>query len=162
MIPDACIGAELEKVKAFLSLEADLLDERRFEDWLDLFTEDAHYWVPSRAGQNNHLEEVSIFSDDRELMELRVRRLQHPSIHVQTPPSRTVRYLTNVSAHEDAGALEVTSRMLVLEYRQGEQRLVGGRCKHRLIRKGDSYKITQKRVDIVGCEGAHLPIAVPF
>lgn len=157
-----CSGEELEKVKAFLALEADLLDERRFEDWLDLFTEDAHYWVPSKPEQISHLEEVSIFSDNRELMELRVRRLRHPSIHVQTPPSRTVRYLTNVLAHEDAGALEVSSRIMVLEYRQGEQRVFGGRCRHRLIRPGEGFKIALKRVDIVNCEDPHLPMAVPF
>ena len=37
-----------QDVAEFLYREAELLDERRFEEWLDLFTEDAHYWMPLR------------------------------------------------------------------------------------------------------------------
>ncbi len=37
-----------EEIEAFLYHEAELLDERRYEEWLDLFTEDAHYFMPMR------------------------------------------------------------------------------------------------------------------
>src|SRR5262249_55241252 len=37
-----------QEVEEFLYREAELLDERRFEEWLALFTEDAHYWMPMR------------------------------------------------------------------------------------------------------------------
>ena len=30
----------------FIAREAALLDEGQFDDWLALFTEDGHYWVP--------------------------------------------------------------------------------------------------------------------
>ena len=37
-----------QEVEDFLYHEAELLDERRYEEWLDLFTEDVHYWMPMR------------------------------------------------------------------------------------------------------------------
>lgn len=37
-----------EEIEELLYREAELLDERRYEDWLDLFTEDARYWMPMR------------------------------------------------------------------------------------------------------------------
>jgi 3-phenylpropionate/cinnamic acid dioxygenase small subunit len=35
----------------FVVREARLLDQQRLEDWLDLFTEDGHYWMPVEWGQ---------------------------------------------------------------------------------------------------------------
>ncbi len=42
-----------QAIEAFLVHEARLLDERRFEDWLDLFTDDGWYWVPIEPDQDN-------------------------------------------------------------------------------------------------------------
>src|SRR3546814_11557379 len=44
---DAALAPTLkERVEDFLSYEGELLDERRFDEWLELFTEDARYWMP--------------------------------------------------------------------------------------------------------------------
>ena len=37
-----------DEIEQFLYQEAELLDERQFEDWLDLLTEDIRYWMPMR------------------------------------------------------------------------------------------------------------------
>ena len=37
-----------DEIEGFLYKEAELLDERRFEEWLDLLTEDIRYWMPMR------------------------------------------------------------------------------------------------------------------
>ena len=39
------------EIEQFLLDEADLLDERRFEEWLELMTDDVHYWMPTRANR---------------------------------------------------------------------------------------------------------------
>ena len=36
------------EVERFLAMETRLLDEQKFEDWLDLFTDDAVYRMPVR------------------------------------------------------------------------------------------------------------------
>src|SRR5215471_19972778 len=90
----AAIGcASLEE---FLIHEARLLDERRFREWMALFAEDGTYWVPAVPDQESPFNQASLFYDDRELMKTRIERLEHPRIHVQTPPSRTAHLIGNV------------------------------------------------------------------
>ena len=38
-------------IEQFLLDEADLLDERRFEEWIELMADDVHYWMPTRANR---------------------------------------------------------------------------------------------------------------
>ena len=154
--------AELE---AFLIHEALLLDQRRFGEWMALFAEDGTYWVPAVPGQQSPLDQASLFYDDRELMRTRVERLEHPRIHVQTPPSRTAHLVGSVVIEaEDAGNGEcvVGSTVIMVEYRDEQQRLFAGRQHHRLRREGTSWRIVQKRVDLINCDSAFEAMAVPI
>ncbi|MBM3526116.1 MAG: aromatic-ring-hydroxylating dioxygenase subunit beta [Alphaproteobacteria bacterium] len=155
----------IEAVAAFLYYEAELLDERRFEEWMDLFAEDGTYWVPAAPDQTDPLDHISIAYDDKTLMATRIARLRHPQIHVQTPPSRTCHMITNVrvvSIVGGSGEIEVGSNLAMFEYRLGEQRVFGARCRHRLRPNGGSYLIAMKRVDLVNCDGVFEPLAIPF
>ena len=154
--------AELE---AFLIHEALLLDQRRFGEWMALFAEDGTYWVPAVPGQQSPLDQASLFYDDRELMRTRVERLEHPRIHVQTPPSRTAHLVGNLvveSADEETGECVVGSTVIMVEYRDEQQRLFAGRQHHRLRREGTSWRIVQKRVDLINCDSAFEAMAVPI
>ncbi|NKB22110.1 MAG: aromatic-ring-hydroxylating dioxygenase subunit beta, partial [Alphaproteobacteria bacterium] len=82
-------GIDREQFEVFLIHEGRLLDDREFEAWMELFTEDGLYWVPSTQGQPDPYNQASLFFDDRTLMKTRIERLRHPRIHIQTPPSRT-------------------------------------------------------------------------
>src|ERR1043165_2206670 len=88
----------------FIQHEARLLDERRFRDWMALFAEDGTYWVPAVPNQESPFNQASLFYDDRDLMKTRIDRLEHPRIHVQTPPSRTAHLVgsTIVEAADEA------------------------------------------------------------
>src|SRR5262249_24925119 len=83
----AVAGIDRAPLEEFLIHEARLLDERRFREWMELFAEDGTYWVPAAPDQASPFDQASLFYDDRELMKTRVERLEHPRIHVQTPPS---------------------------------------------------------------------------
>ncbi len=89
-----CAG-ERAPFEQFLLREARLLDERRFREWMDLFADDGTYWVPAVPDQQSPFDQASLFYDDRELMQTRIERLEHPRIHVQTPPSRTAHLVGN-------------------------------------------------------------------
>jgi benzoate/toluate 1,2-dioxygenase beta subunit len=149
----------------FLIHEARLLDERRFREWMALFTEDGSYWVPAVPGQESPFDQASLFYDDRELMQTRIARLKHPRIHVQTPPSRTVHLIGNVAIENEAspeGEYVVASNVIMVEYRNDQQRLFAGRQHHRLRRGDDGLRIVQKRVDLINCDSAFEAIAVPI
>ena len=152
-------------VEEFLIHEAALLDERRFEEWRDLFDEDGYYWVPLRPDQQSPENESSLFYDDRQLMKTRIERLEHPLIHVQSPPSNTVHLVGNVTieSRDDArGEVVIASSVIMTEYRQDTQRIFAGRQAHRLRREGDAWRIVQKRVDLANCQSAFEAIAVPI
>ncbi len=154
-----------QAIEAFLIQEARLLDERRFEDWLDLFTDDGWYWVPIEPDQDNPYDTVSLIYDDRRLLETRIRRLAHPSAHAQTSASRTSRIIANVTAEDQAAGgadFVIRSKFQMIEYRRDKQRLFGGTCRHGLVDADGSYRIRWKRVDLVNCAAMHDGINVPF
>jgi benzoate/toluate 1,2-dioxygenase beta subunit len=149
----------------FLIHEARLLDERQFRDWMALFTEDGTYWVPAVPGQSSPLTEASLFYDDRDLMRTRIDRLEHPLIHVQTPPSRTAHLVGNITVARTADAkdeFEVTSTFIMVEYREERQRIFAGRQTHRLRTASPGFRIAHKKVELINCDSAFEAIAVPI
>jgi benzoate/toluate 1,2-dioxygenase beta subunit len=153
-------------VQAFLQHEARLLDERRFDDWLALYAEDAEYWVPSTPDQTDPTGHVSLFYESVALLKMRVDRLARGLAPLEWPPGRANRHLGNVTIEADDGRT-VTARalMLFVEYRRDEQRWYSCRCTWTLrAAAGDTFVIAAKRVDLLDCdrEGGHLRFAVPF
>ena len=163
--PPGVAGIDRAPFEVFLIHEARLLDERRFRDWMGLFAEDGTYWVPAVPGQDSPFDQASLFYDDRDLMQTRIDRLEHPRIHVQTPPSRTAHLVGNTvveQADEAAGEYLVGSTVIMVEYREDRQRVFAGRQQHRLRRHGDTFRIVQKRVDLINCDSAFEAMAVPI
>ena len=151
----------------FILGEARLLDQRRYEDWAALFADDGIYWVPAKPGQENPVEHVSLFWDDKHLLQARIARLRHPDIHVQTPPSQVSHIVSDILVETNAdtgpGCIDSYASFLMLEYRADwGQRLFGGHVRHRLRRRGDSFEIVLKRVDLVNAEAVQPALAVPF
>ena len=137
---DAAEGIDRAPFEQFLIHEAALLDARRFRDWMALFADDGTYWVPAVPNQQSPFNEASLFYDDRELMKTRVERLEHPRIHVQTPPSRTAHLVGNIIVEQaDGGEFTVGSTVIMVEYRDDAQRLFAGRQHHRLRCNSSRY-----------------------
>ena len=165
LLPGGVPGVPREPFELFLVHEARLLDDRRFEEWMALFTEDGLYWVPAEADQKDPWQSASLFFDDRELMKTRIARLRHPRIHVQTPPSRTNHVVANVvveESDESAGRYLVSSSCWVAEYRLDHQRIFAARQYHRLERDGENFRIALKRVHLINCDSAFEAMAVPI
>lgn len=145
----------------FLYHEARLLDTQRYEEWLELFTDDATYWLPLEQGQKDPYETSSIIHDDRTLLELRVKQIRHPRAHARQPLARTVHQVTNVvQLGEGNGELRIGSALTVVEFRNEKQRIYGALVEHCLRRKGDTFQIAHKRVDLVNSEGELDGIAI--
>jgi 3-phenylpropionate/cinnamic acid dioxygenase small subunit len=145
----------------FLYHEARLLDLQRYEEWLELFTQDATYWVPLEQGQQDPRETSSIIYDDRTLLELRVKQFRHPRAHARQPLARTVHQVGNiVSLGETNGELRIGSTLTVVEFRHEKQRLYGALVEHRLRREGGTLRIAHKRIDLVNSEGELDGIAI--
>ena len=146
----------------FLYHEARLLDTQQLEAWLELFTDDATYWVPLEKDQREPLETSSIIHDDRTLLELRVKQARHPRAHARLPLARTVHQVSNVMVEDGKDELKVHSTLQVVEYRNEKQRVFGALVEHRLRPANGSFKIAHKRVDLVNSEGELDGIAILF
>jgi benzoate/toluate 1,2-dioxygenase beta subunit len=123
--------------------------------------------LPPKAGDTGRspFDQASLFYDDGDLLRTRIERLEHPRIHVQTPPSRTAHLIGNAlieGADEGKGEYVVGSTVIMVEYRDEQQRIFAGRQHHRLRREGDALRIVQKRVDLINCDSAFEAMAVPI
>ena len=154
---------EMEK---FVSAELSLLDDREFEAWADLFTEDGIYWAPSRIDQTDPLSEVSLIYDDHEIREMRFRRLRHPRVHAQVPFSRTSHLTGNLvidKVDESAGEIAFHCRFIMHDYRPDwPQRDFAGRYDYRLVRRDGALRIKYKKATVINCDAMHFPVSIPL
>jgi len=142
--------------------ECRLLDELRYEDWLDLFTPDGIYWLPVRDGSRaDAVDQVSIVFDDTERRAERVFRTLHTPVLDQNPRSRTVHFASNIEVEDASGAEPVIRcAQLVAELRPGGDRQVGlnrtrllaGRCEYRVRREAGAWRIALKKLVLIESE----------
>ncbi len=162
-------GARLtvQDAERFLFAEARLLDERRFDEWESLFTDDGSYWVPidptKKSGQS-----ISIISDDRKSLHERVYRLTQTPVLDQNPPSRTMRFVSNVEVEPNGtGEARVQCRQLITEMRPGGPaqagmnlvRLFPAHGEYRLRRAGGGWKIVQKKIVLLDSDQPHYNLS---
>jgi ethylbenzene dioxygenase subunit beta len=151
------------RVQQFLFLEARLLDERRLQEWLALYADDAEYWVPYAWEQKSPQDHVSLFYETKSLLSMRIDRLDRELSPLDSPMARVNHYLTNVAVEEGA-ELSARAYLLFVEHRREEQRWFAGRASWRLRPRGDDFLIAAKRVDLLNAdqEQGHLRFAAPF
>ena len=93
------------EIEQFLYMEAALLDQRRFNEWIDLIADDIHYHMPMRRNvkfgqqhrENTDAEsEISWFDEGKATLAGRVRQI-NTGLHWAEEPSSRVRHIvTNV------------------------------------------------------------------
>lgn len=144
-------GMTREEAERFLIHEARLLDERRLDEWLALFTDDALYWLP--IGDGDPALEPSIVYDTRARLEERVFRLNETRAYAQEPPSRTLHNVSNVDVEPGDGGVLVRCHLTLFEVRTGDAAQAGlgvpqvlaGHCEYRLHR-ATTWQIARKTV----------------
>lgn len=110
-------------VNDLLVLEAEYLDDRRFEDWLELLTEDIEYVAPVRVTRKSPASDIchdiTLFDENMQSLTLRVRRLRTDVAWAEDPPSLTRRMITNirVAATDSEDELAVRSNLLLYRSR---------------------------------------------
>jgi len=136
--------------------EAALLDERRFDDWLALFADDGHYWVPLLgAAQADPFSHNSLAYEDRLLLQLRVDRLKNPRAHSQHPASHSQHVLQPSRIESETGdEVRLRTPFLYVEARGESQILLSGTARHHLAQTPSGWRIRQKRIDLLNAARA--------
>ena len=146
-----------QEIARFVRFEARLLDEKRFDEWYDLFTEDAHYWVPAVHGQKSPSTENSLAYEDKLLLQLRVERLKSPLAYSQKPASRSLHVLQEpeVETRDDAkGEFLTRTPFIYTETKADDSQRYAAIAWHTLVWTDGKLRIKLKRVDILNCDAA--------
>jgi 3-phenylpropionate/cinnamic acid dioxygenase small subunit len=142
------------EITRFLYHEARLLDEKRWDDWYALFTEDGHYWVPLTRGQPDAVEHTSLAYEDRLLLRLRIERLKQgaPS---QFPPSFSQHVLQAPQIEAaTAEGWRTRTAFFYAEARGDAMLWLAGTAEHHLVRAEGGPKIRLKRINLLNCDAA--------
>lgn len=160
-MPEETIG----EVEQFLYREARLLDERRFREWLALFTDDVRYWMVGRSNRypqsskaiaaldprrrNDEEEEnaLAILDESKTTLAGRVARLETGMAWAEDPPSRTRHLITNVEVEPEEAGLIVHSNFIVYRSRsETEQDFYVGARRDLMRRSEGGLKIASRRI----------------
>ena len=158
----------LHDVTQFLYEEAQLLDERRFREWLALFTDDGYYWAPIDPDQKSREDGFSIINEAQAGMLIRINRLEHQAAFTEQPPRRTCRSVTNIVIVKEASTeIKIRSKLTMHDYRVcdasvDEARVFCGTQTHCLEKRNGGFAIASKRFDMISSEAALPVLSVPF
>ena len=144
----------MNEVEKFIYQEARLLDEKRFDEWYELFTDDACYWVPLVPGQADPLAHNSLAYDDKLLLKLRIERLKLPTAYAQKPASRCHHVLQAPEVEGSGDEYRVRTPFIYTETRGDESQRYAATAWHTLVRGSSGLRIRLKRVDILNADSA--------
>ena len=165
MADDREVLAELRlerQVANFLYHEAELLDERRYEDWLDLLTDDVRYWMPIRRNVKlGELEreftregqDVNWFDEGKDTLTRRVKQILTGVHWAEEPLSRLCHMVSNVQllsadpSVQDPSRVTVKSRFLVYRNRvETETDILVGKREDVLRRADSGWKLSRRKI----------------
>jgi 3-phenylpropionate/cinnamic acid dioxygenase small subunit len=143
-------GDVQREVEQFLYRQAELLDGKHWQAFIDLFDAQGVYWMPVTPEQTEWEGSPSIFAEDKLMMEIRKGRVSHPNAWSQAPMWETNHLVSHVALESvSANELRVRSRFHMMELRRDSVRHFGGRYQHTLVRGADgALRIRLQRVDL--------------
>jgi 3-phenylpropionate/cinnamic acid dioxygenase small subunit len=151
----------MREIEDFYFLEADLLDERAYTAWLDLFTDDVRYWMPMRKNvafddrprETTDENDIAWVDDDKETLTKRVKQLLTGVHWAEEPVSRVSHIISNVRLAEPVAVMRdgetaiVKSRFFVYRNRlETEADVLVGRREDALQRAGGALKIARRKI----------------
>jgi len=145
-----------EEVEAFLFKEAELLDELRYREWLELLTPDVQYLAPVRITREREkgpglVEGMAHFDEDYTSLEMRILRLETEFAWAEDPPSRTRHHVSNIRVGEPKeDEIPVRSNLLLFRSRGDSPQYDLISCeRHDILRRVNGSLKLAKRVIVL-------------
>jgi 3-phenylpropionate/cinnamic acid dioxygenase small subunit len=144
------------EVEQFLYRQSELLDTKQWQAWIALFADDGVYWMPADPAHTHWDGVPSIFAEDKNLMNVRMKRVLHPDAWSQRPLWGTNHVVSNIIIESyDSGEIVVRSRFHMMELRRDDVRHFAGAYRHLLKKTADGYRIKLQRVDMTNAQAAY-------
>lgn len=167
----AITGSHLEVAAAFVYREARALDERRYEDWLEMWDSSSEvlYWVPAEDDRLG-IDTISYIYDNRRRLQTRVAQLATGERYAQIPRSQTVRVVSNVEAslekpkaapasggavaevlRDQPPALRTFAAFTLHEHRMDRSHIWAGRLEYELVDPDgtEEWRMSRKKVTLI-------------
>jgi 3-phenylpropionate/cinnamic acid dioxygenase small subunit len=165
--PEAAALADLQthfEVEQFYYREAELLDDGRYTDWLELLADDLDYWMPTRTNRLRRQQalaiaqrgEAAFYDESRGSLAWRIRRFDSGMAWAEDPPSRTRHLITNVVArhvdpdeHDGFTTHDLLVRSAFLVYRnrlEREENVFAGGRTDVLRRTSDGLQVARRTI----------------
>jgi 3-phenylpropionate/cinnamic acid dioxygenase small subunit len=165
------MGGELiREVEQFLYREARLLDERRFHEWLALFTDDVRYWMVTRSNvyprssksvailnPGRNIDEtadedaLAVLDETKKTLEGRVARLETGMAWAEDPPSRTRHLIANIEVAPGDTPSEFAAYSNFIVYRsrsETEQDFYVGTRRDTLRRVDGALRVSSRKITL--------------
>lgn len=143
-------------VEDLIYREARFLDEKKWRDWLELYTGDAVFWMPSWAGEyqttsDPELELNLVYLKGRAHLEDRVFRLETEDSFASVPMARTAHVVGGVMVDEASDANQIKARASWIVHSYGLHGPItrGGWYEYRLRRDSVGLKIAGKKITMI-------------
>ncbi len=150
------------EIEEFLYQEAEILDERRFEEWLELLTDDIRYFMPIRRNVKfgeldreftREGQDINWFDEGKDTLTRRVNQLLTGIHWAEEPLSRICHTVSNVQILKatpcvsEPSEVAVKSRFMVYRNRvQTETDLLVGKREETLRKVDGQWKIAQRKI----------------
>jgi 3-phenylpropionate/cinnamic acid dioxygenase small subunit len=145
------------EIEAFLYAEADLLDTRRFTEWLSLLAEDIRYWMPMRRNvkfgeldreNTRELQDINWFDEGKTTLTQRVQQILTGVHWAEEPLSRVSHMVSNVQVIQVAlPEVTVACRFLVYRNRlQDETDFFVGKREDVLRQVDGQWQIARRKI----------------
>ena len=155
--PGQTVPLELfHEISALLNRECRLLDDGRFEEWLDLFQEQCIYWVPSDVLPRDPGRTISWEIQDRRRLEDKIARFRTGFAFSQLPPTRSRHCLSNIEIWAVGETeLRVRANLTIHTYRKGKHETLACMGGYVLQRQADqSWLIELKQINLIDADQA--------
>jgi 3-phenylpropionate/cinnamic acid dioxygenase small subunit len=147
----------LSRLTEFVYDEARLIDDKRFDDWYELFTDDGVYWMPLSHGQPDGLNYTSLFHEDKLLLKVRIERLKSPRSFSQAQPSYCQHVLQRPaleSSDPQQRSWVMRTPFVYVEAQADDQLVLAGVVRHHIVELDGRLRLRLKKVDLINREAA--------
>ncbi len=145
----------LVEVSDLINRESKYLDQRRWDDWLALYSDDAVFWAPSWSAEDTLIEDPKtslnlVFLEGRGRLEDRVFRIETEDSYASMPLDRTVHVVGNITVDgRNNGSIHASANAIVHSYGRHGAQTTGNLYEYILSELEGHLKIKQKKIILI-------------
>ena len=148
--------------------EAHLLDSGLFREWLALLAVDVHYWAPTRAEMNrdndspDEANRLPLFNETKQSLTLRIHRMETGIAWIETPPSRTRRFISNVMLldTDSTNLFKVRSNFMIFKSRSYIDETIFVGCREDKWCNAGRWQLKERKILIDHCTLENLAVLI--